>query len=57
MPQSSHFARHQRLLDGAVLALGLLLFALAAAYLVQKSIAVSVRAGYDFKFIWLAGEM
>lgn len=32
------------------------LFALAVFYLVQKSFQVSGRAGYDFRYLWLAGE-
>ena len=51
-------ASQQRTIMQRVLAAGVFgLACLAATYLIFKAIQVSEEPGYDFKFIWIAGEV
>lgn len=52
----AHLNRPRRPAEAAIDCLVFVLFLSGVAYLLAKSYQVSEAAGYDFKFIWLAGE-
>jgi hypothetical protein len=53
---TAHLTRPRRPVEIAVDCLLFGMFVVGIAYLIAKAIQVSGHAGYDFKFIWLAGE-
>ena len=53
---TAHLMRPRRPIEIAVDCILFCMFLVGVSYLIAKAIQVSGHAGYDFRFIWLAGE-